>query len=81
MAAVPTNVGYEPESDGWDLGGMGWGEGYGRVGWDVSPATLRLSNLTRKPNSRDVAVRDGQFNGQVRWVKVGGLPGAEKGFA
>ena len=84
MAAVPTNVGYEPESDGWDVGGMGWGEGYGRVGWDgvgamwpevthsdndrsvtnKSPATLRLSNLTRKPNSRDVAVRDGQFNGQ-----------------
>ena len=34
MAPVPTNVRYEPESDGWDLGGMGWGEGYGRVGWD-----------------------------------------------
>ena len=56
---------------GW--GGVGWGRGYvaevthsdnDRSVTNKSPATLRLSDLTRKPNSRDVAVRDGQFNGQ-----------------
>ena len=68
MAPVPTNVHYEPESDGWD--GAGWAIRWGGLGWgrtargyvaevthsdndrsvtNKSPATLRLSSLTRKP--------------------------------